>query len=170
MKDPRRVKRNILAVIAAGLAMAGILGCDDRLKVETSHMSPTIVINEKVEVVRESGYIPTTCDIVLIRVNDPVSYEAVFRIIALEGDIIDYDDEGQLLVNGLPPRCGRGLKWFMPDNEDYVKAEARTPLRLGEGMVFIVGDNQVSSYDSRSYGPVPASNIVGVVREKSPTS
>jgi signal peptidase I len=159
-----------LTAITAGLMALGLTSCDNRLKVETSHMSPTILQNERVEVVREPGYEPTTCDVVLIRVNEPVSYEAVFRVIALEGDILDYDDEGQLLVNGLPPRCGRGLKWFMPNQEGYVESNITTPLQVDEGMVFVVGDNQVKSYDSRSYGPVPASNIVGVIREKSPAS
>ena len=77
------------------------------------------------------------------------------RIIGLPGDKITVENNnvyvnGQLLHESyLPP----GLP--TPGNETVV---------LGKGQYFVMGDNRILSYDSRSWGPVDSNLIIGVVR------
>jgi len=58
------------------------------------------------------------------------------------------------------PKAGEVVVFYTPSGELAVKRCAA----LIEGGFFIAeGDNEIASYDSRSYGPVPADNIIGKV-------
>ncbi len=83
----------------------------------------------------------------------------VKRVIGMEGDEIDIRD-GKVYRNGLLL------------NEDYIKGKTYAydelitfPLMVGEGKVFLLGDNREKSADSRSskYGLVNADDIIGKV-------
>lgn len=78
------------------------------------------------------------------------------RIIAVEGDTIEFDDEsGRVLLNG------EALE------EDYVR-DGVTPSRgfdgpytVGKGEIFVMGDNRLESLDSRQLGVFTVDEIVG---------
>lgn len=63
------------------------------------------------------------------------------------------------------------LRWSVPETGDVVVfytplgdiAVKRCAEIRGTGDFIALGDNSVDSYDSRSYGPVPADNIIGKV-------
>jgi signal peptidase I len=78
------------------------------------------------------------------------------RAIGLPGDTIELRDgavliNGQYLaepyVNGAPTLCG-----------NYCR-----PFTLGPDEYFLMGDNRANSLDSRSFGPIPAGQLVGRV-------
>ena len=70
---------------------------------------------------------------------------------------------GKYLFRWASPRKGDIVVFYTPFGEIAVKrCGAYTP---GEGF-FALGDNGPQSYDSRSYGPVPADNIIGKVLGK----
>jgi signal peptidase I len=53
-------------------------------------------------------------------------------------------------------------------NEPYIRASRRdtrtvAPLKIAPGHYFMMGDNRVSSCDSRSWGTVPHANLIGKV-------
>ena len=53
-------------------------------------------------------------------------------------------------------------------NEPYIHAdrrdsETRPPVKIPNGMYFMMGDNRQSSCDSRVWGPVPRKNLIGEV-------
>ena len=81
------------------------------------------------------------------------------RVIALSGDVVDIDSEGNVSVNG------KAL------NEPYVsdkclgECDIEFPYHVPEGKVFVMGDRRESSIDSRSsaIGPVGGDQIVGRV-------
>lgn len=71
------------------------------------------------------------------------------------GDVVAFRREGRLIVK----RCAAGPG-------DSVRTAGGGGFRLpaeGEELWFLTGDNADSSYDSRAYGPVPASAIIGRV-------
>jgi signal peptidase I len=77
------------------------------------------------------------------------------RVIGLPGDVVSERD-GHVYVNGRPLR------------EPYVDPSERDTLtrawpRLGPGRYFVLGDNRVSSCDSRTWGSVPRSAFIGPV-------
>lgn len=83
----------------------------------------------------------------LIIVNDGERKE-VRRVIAVAGDEVDFSESG-LMVNGYPQSEERIYVETLPFSEGITY-----PVKLGEGKVFVLGDNRPQSRDSRLYGLV----------------
>lgn len=96
-------------------------------------------------------------DIVLIHMGDHTEF--VKRIVAVEGDTVDLEEEtGTLLVNGEP------LEEPYIYSKTYPTTDKVTfPLKVGAGEVFVLGDNREVSRDSREFGCVRVSEITGRV-------
>jgi signal peptidase I len=78
--------------------------------------------------------------------------DLIKRIVAIEGDELEIR-ESTVFVNGDPlvePYLAPGS--LMPDEATRV---------IPEGYVFVMGDNRSQSSDSRVFGPVPESDIIG---------
>ena len=84
----------------------------------------------------------------------------VKRIAAQPGDKVEVDASGKVMVNSQPVAGRRDLCSAEPLRliEKYVKAKEAT---LGEGDFFLMGDCSSVSVDSRVWGPLKESNIVG---------
>lgn len=87
-------------------------------------------------------------DIVALHYDDE---NLVKRIIAMDGDEV-HIEEGGIYVNGekvIDNMQGVGLHIMTLDYE------------VGEDQIFVVGDNSIESYDSRMFGPLYKSAIMG---------
>ena len=80
------------------------------------------------------------------------------RVIAVGGDHIEIDSEGDVYVNN------------QKVNEDYLPKNTFTPitgefydLDVPEGYIFVMGDNRGGSSDSREFGCIPLEKVEGRV-------
>lgn len=95
------------------------------------------------------------------------------RIVGLPGDKVDYAG-GTLFINGNPvpaPRSHDNTKYiFLKEQCHLVRYLAISPKRqefsvqLADQEYFLMGDNRDESFDSRAFGAVHGSDLIGVVR------
>jgi signal peptidase I len=116
-------------------------------------MEPTLE-NDQFLVVDKLGYRlydPRRGDIVVF--NDPSNGDRklIKRVVGLPGESIEIKT-GEVLVNGSPL------------DEAYIPVpwhSSRPPSTIPEGQYFVLGDNRNNSSDSRSWGMLPRTLIVG---------
>jgi signal peptidase I len=143
-----------VALVGAALLAVGSLALQESVQVVSDSMAPTLRAGDRVLLDPWSTGAPSIGDVVVFRV--PGSGElAVKRVIGTAGDTIGLED-------GRLHRNGRLIE------ESYVDLETVDsvyfgPVRVPAGSMFLMGDNRGLSVDSRSYGPVEHSRILGRV-------
>ena len=167
-----RASRTSSVILAVVLALLAVILCADLwfsltyrlIIVDGRSMEDTLFSGDALYV--EKGALPERGDIVVIDVTDHpdlFSHSSgeeryiIKRVIALEGDEV-YSENGTVYLKQA------GEEQFAPLQEDY--AIGRTgdfsPVTVGEGEMFFLGDNRSVSKDSRLVGCLPLSDLVGV--------
>jgi len=85
-------------------------------------------------------------------VIQPSTQEFIKRVVGLPGETVESRD-GQVYVNGK-----RLIEPYLPTG---TVTAGLAPLTVPEGALFVMGDNRGSSSDSRVFGPVRRSSVVG---------
>lgn len=98
---------------------------------------------------------PQRFDIVVIHPDESDSKLWIKRVIALPGETIRIDAQGNIYVNGMILMESYGREVIQ--NPGLAAEE----ITLGEDEYWCMGDNRNNSKDSRMIGPVPRSRIVG---------
>ena len=164
-----------VAVVSALLAATGS-GCKPKLyKAGSSSMSPTITNGELVvaDLFAYARNAPARWDVVVF--HPPAAASGgispaqvwVMRVVALPGDMISCSTGG-ITLNGLPlsspPRF---------TNVNYVALDklqssvgVTSPFVVPPSGYFVLGDNSTNANDSRFWGALPSSNILGRVLRK----
>lgn len=178
-----------IALIGFCAAILGGCGSSNTFsyRVPSGSMLPTLQINEVVQVSLSRNYVPAVGDIVALHppagadpstpvcgdpsqgyshrqaCSKPTSGESsqtfVKRIVAGPGDTFAMKG-GRVVVNGAvvnnsgytSPCVGVGSGCDFP-----------APIKVPAGYYFVLGDNLPASDDSRFWGPVPRSYIIGKV-------
>jgi signal peptidase I len=98
---------------------------------------------------------PHRGDIIVFKFPSDIKKDYVKRLIGLPGDLWEERD-GYVFING------RRLDepYIRPAHRD---AQTIAPLRIPRGRYFMMGDNRASSCDSRRWGTVPRSSLIGKV-------
>lgn len=154
----KKRRRFTLAAQLAGTALLVFLafGCFFGLSVlQGNSMFPNLKNGDLLLLWRLNGSYQRG-DLVLFTTPDGQEY--VKRVVAVAGDVVDLDEKGHLLVNGQP---ADEPEIFYPT---YPQSETLTfPEPVQEGTVFLLGDYRINSEDSRAFGAVQVSRIVGRV-------
>lgn len=127
-------------------------------------MMPTVQDGERV-IVNKIGYElfePERFDLIIFRATETNYY--IKRIIGLPGEHIMYVDD-VLYVDG-EPVAEDFLEEYRSEydgifTEDFKLEDITGKGRVPDGMVFVLGDNRINSYDSRHIGFVQIDDIVG---------
>jgi signal peptidase I len=170
----RRHRRRVLAgwiiVLAVGIAVAVILrdGIVEPYSVRSGSMAPTLQIGDRIESVTSSLVASPIARGSIVVLRSPEvgacgarrgsSDNLVLRVIGEPGQTI-WSVGNTIYIDG------RRLKepgWYDP-NSGQVGSKAIPRTTIAAGSYFVMGDNRTHSCDSRSFGTIPASSIVGKV-------
>jgi len=94
---------------------------------------------------------PQRFDVVVFRNPPEPTVNFIKRLIGLPGEVIEGRD-GAVLVDG---------EALAEPYLDGAVTSTFAPVELGPDQLFVLGDNREASADSRSFGPVNASEVVG---------
>lgn len=125
--------------------------------VDGASMLPTLKSGDKI-LLRSAFYKPQHGDIVVIDSYNAHGKTLVKRIIAVGGDSVYIDENGNVLVNGTQLEEGYVLTPTYAGNMP-------NPTTVPQGKVFVMGDNRAGSLDSRNdaVGLVDERDIMGKV-------
>lgn len=89
--------------------------------------------------------------------GSPSIKDFVKRVVGLPGDEVDVHD-GHVYIDGeqLPEN-------YLPEGTITTPGAQELPMEVPAGSVFVMGDNRSDSRDSREFGPIPESSVVGRV-------
>lgn len=121
-----------------------------------SAMKPTLVYEDRVLVRKNKKYIPKKGDVVVFRPPNKNYSPFILRIAALSGETIQIKD-GMLYIDG------QKVNWRAIELDKYWKYKygVDEPYEVPENCFFVLGDNSINSNDSRSYGAIPMSDLIG---------
>ena len=139
-------------VILAVVLYFGINAISARVRVDGLSMNPTLQHGEYILVSRLSYKTgePQRGDIIVFSFPMDQKQDLIKRVVGLPGETISIRNN-EVLVNG------------MKLEEPYI---AQSPIyngewTVGEGQLFVLGDNRNDSKDSHQWGLLPVENIIG---------
>ena len=122
-------------------------------RVEGQSMEPNLHNNQRLIIEKISYHLhpPQRGDIIVLRLSNRRSDPLIKRVIGLPGETVEIKN-GRVYING------------QELNEPYLDQNTypnMAPVVVPEQEVFVLGDNRGQSNDSRAFGFVPFSDIVG---------
>jgi signal peptidase I len=155
----------VVALAAAFLIQAYVV---KPYRIPTQSMMPTIDPHDRILVARFLYHFtpPARGDIVVFKY--PLDTHVVFikRLIALPGDTVSLRG-GFVYVNGVRQNASHVLRFAgrpvptEPGPSVSNPWSLDRPYTVPAGHYFMMGDNRTDSDDSRFWGPVPASDLIG---------
>jgi signal peptidase I len=158
------VRRNAALEVALIVALAIALAVSVQAyavkpyRIPSESMEPTLQVGDKVIVNRFSHHLgaqPEVGDIVVFHPPTATSETFIKRVVGVSGDRIAVRDgrvvrNGELQEEPYARPCGDGSRCDVP-----------RAVRIPDGHVYVMGDNRGASQDSRVWGPVPVSKVIG---------
>lgn len=146
--------------LAGGMLVAVMVGqgAVDSYRVAGASMVPAFLDGDRIVVAALPGFFgePRCGEAVIARVGDEI---VIKRVAGLPGERIELGD-GWLRRDGRPSDDA-----VPPEYHDHCRYG---PLVLGPDEFFLLGDHRDVSVDSREFGPVPRSHLLGRVILKVP--
>jgi signal peptidase I len=124
-------------------------------QVDGPSMTPTL-LNTQYILVNKADYFlhgPSRGDVIVFRFPQDPSRDFVKRVIGVPGDTVHITGDGIVSVDG--------ARLTEPYTNDLTNIYGPETWKLSAGQYFVLGDNRGDSSDSRAWGPVPQSDIIG---------
>lgn len=121
-----------------------------------SSMKPTLVYRDRVLVRKSKKYVPKRGDVVVFQFPEDRKIPFIMRVAALSGETIEIKDK-MLFINGYK------VKWPTIEIPEYTQGKfgIEEPYKVPENCFFVLGDNIANSNDSRFFGSIPLSDLIG---------
>ncbi len=121
-------------------------------------MKPTLVYRDRVLVRKSKKYVPKRGDVVAFKFPEDRKIPFIMRVAALSGETIEIRDK-ILFING------QKVKWPTIETPEYTQGKfgVEEPYKVPENCFFVLGDNTANSNDSRFFGAIPLSDVIGKV-------
>ena len=156
--NKKRGTKRVFAFLTCVVVIVGLVAA----LAYTQVVTPLRIHGDSMEPTFQAGDIVVSLDYGEVEKGDVVAFEhdgqiLVKRVIATAGDEVDINDIGTLFVNDeVLPEPYVAEKSFGRSNVDF-------PCVVPESCLFVVGDNRVSSVDSRntSVGFVSTDQVIG---------
>jgi signal peptidase I len=163
----------IFRSLAAIVIVAALAGCTKKeMRQDSSSMEPTIKRGEVISVDMKaySGTGPIRWDVVVFKSPVAGGGHWVSRVVGLPGETIDIRS-GKVVIDGkeetLPPRLSFG-GYKLPEGDLASSAPGPVifPFKIPAGSYFVLGDNVSNALDSRYWGGLHGSKIIGQIPSK----
>ncbi len=164
LRSPALLQQLGLSLLVAALAVASYLLIShfflEGVSVVGMSMAPTLQNSQRCLLNRWVFYLraPRPSEVVVLRDPGDNGF-SVKRVVAKGGDTV-YVSDGVVYVNG------RKLEepYLAPGTRTFTGSSGRDLFfKCAPDQFFVLGDNRNNSIDSRSYGPVPRGNILGLI-------
>jgi len=170
-RKQRSRTRNVVewvAVVAGALAIAVVIQITtfQAFRIPSESMLPLLEKGDRVLVNKWSYRVHDVNrgDVVVFsrppELTDPTVDDLIKRVIGLPGDSVSFSD-GKVSINGevlAEPYVAKGSTTM---NSGPIACTPEAPCVVPEGRVWVMGDNRNQSEDSRWFGPIQESSIVG---------
>lgn len=153
LRSCRAVFSTLIVVAATAIVVSAIW--ISMFLVYGSSMEPTLNNNEILVTLKGESF--EYGDIVAFYFNNKV---LIKRVIAVGGDVVDFDDSGNVYVND------KRLEERYLDSRQMGDVDIEFPHVVPNDKVFVLGDNRATSVDSRhtEIGDLSEEMIIGVVK------
>ena len=142
----------LAAVISATLIRIFIF---EPFIVPTPSMEPNLKVGDKVIINKLAYKFGTVGRGDIVAFHFPLEQkDLVKRVIAVEGDEITLTSEGEIFISG-----EKISESYLPANQNIFYINQTVV--VGEGDVFVMGDNRNNSFDSRFFGTIAEDDIFG---------
>lgn len=142
-----------LLVVAAAAVIVAVMFLPV-LQISGSSMSETLWDGDIVVALSSSKY--KTGEVIAFYYNNTI---LVKRVIAVSGDWVDIDGEGNVSVNNVR------LEEPYVSDKSKDSCDIKLPYQVPEGRIFVMGDHRATSLDSRTsaIGCISEENLVGKI-------
>jgi len=121
-----------------------------------SSMKPTLIYRDRVLVRKSKKYVPKRCDVVAFKSPEDRKIPFIMRVAALAGETIEIKDK-TIYIDG------QKVQYPAFENIESLPGNLglEEPYRVPQNHIFLLGDNIANSEDSRFFGSIPMSDVIG---------
>lgn len=149
----------LIAALLAVFIRAFIFG---PYKIPTGSMRPTLIEGDRIFVDKLSYrfHEPVRGDVIVFKYPLDPKKDFVKRLVGLPGETLEIKD-GKIYIEGKPLEDKPFSNFYYENRNDWSYGKVGVAFTIPQNHYFAMGDNSGHSSDSRYWGFVPKSNMVG---------